>query len=448
VHVRVTLLLSLAAFGFVSGSAHAGSRLVADVPPDGIYGGNPTSVCEWPSTVFLGGCTGTLVHPEVVIYAAHCGTDVAWAWFGEDSNQDAGRYVSTEQCMIYPGGSPGSGNDFAFCTLAEPVDDVPIVPPLMGCEAEILAPGLETWLVGFGNTDTGGFGAKYEVAVELQYIENDEAFLGGGGLAPCYGDSGGPAFVRLPADIDPEQSWRVFGITSWGGECGGGGFYSMMHNGMTWFEDETGRDLTPCHDADGTWNPGAECSAFPLDPGVGVGSWPSCGAGPLSGVGVSCGPGGPDPGGESDGGTSSDDDGGDADGGDAEGGDASDAGDDLPGHDDPAADDDTGTPSEDDGPAGSAGDSGDADDDGDDDDASPDPQALPPGFGLGAADLGGCGCSARGLRSLPEAGILLVIAVLGRRRHPRTPAAPATVGPGGSIGPWPPKTPSGRVFGP
>jgi MYXO-CTERM domain-containing protein len=63
----------------------------------------------------------------------------------------------------------------------------------------------------------------------------------------------------------------------------------MMHTGMSWFEDTTGIDLTPCHDADGTWNPGPDCTGIPMAPGVGSGSWPSCQPGELSGWAASCG---------------------------------------------------------------------------------------------------------------------------------------------------------------
>ena len=45
-----------------------------DEGPEAIYGGTTVPVCGWPSTVELGGaCSGTLVHPQVVIYASHCG---------------------------------------------------------------------------------------------------------------------------------------------------------------------------------------------------------------------------------------------------------------------------------------------------------------------------------------------------------------------------------------
>jgi MYXO-CTERM domain-containing protein len=87
-----------------------------------------------------------------------------------------------------------------------------------------------------------------------------------------------------------DGSWRAFGITSYGNGCGGGGWYSMMHPGMEWFESESGVDITPCHDADGTWNPGPDCQGFPLQPMTASGSWPnSCDGGPVSGWSDSCG---------------------------------------------------------------------------------------------------------------------------------------------------------------
>lgn len=254
-----------------------------DPGPQHIYGGNPVGACEWPTTVSLGGCTGTLVHPEVIIYAAHCGS-VGEVFFG-DSVYGQGRSVYPEFCRTYPGGGPGGGTDWAFCKLSEPVTDIAITPPLMGCETDLLVQGAEVWIVGFGNTDDGNFGVKYEAKTVFNYIQNDEAFIGGNGIDTCQGDSGGPVYIQVG-----DGSWRAFGITSYGDGCGGGGWYSMMHTGMAWFESESGVDITPCHDADGTWNPGPDCKGFPLQPMTATGSWPNgCDGGPVSEWSDTCG---------------------------------------------------------------------------------------------------------------------------------------------------------------
>ncbi len=153
------LALSCALMGLFAAPAHAGGpEGVTLLPPDpqAIYGGTDVATCGWPTTVSIeGSCTGTLVHPQVVIYAGHCGTGYNSIWLGENINQPM-RTLKPEFCRTYGGGQ--SGTDFAFCKLSEPVEDVPIVPILMGCETEILQPGQPVTIVGFGNADTGPYG--------------------------------------------------------------------------------------------------------------------------------------------------------------------------------------------------------------------------------------------------------------------------------------------------
>ncbi len=260
--------------------------------PMPIYGGTEAGECDWPTTVYMDGCTGTLVHPQLVVFAAHCmffagGQGPDFAGFGESADSPA-RQVPIDQCTMYPGWTPGGrGDDVAFCTLAEPVNDVPIVPILMGCETEILASGQPVTLVGFGVTESDVFGVKHAVQTTINSVLGAEVNLGGGGTSSCNGDSGGPAYVQLE-----DGSWRVFGVTSRGtsGSCADESIYGLIHEHIELIESTAGLDVTPCHDVDGTWNPTEGCTGFPMNPGVGETPWAmGCAQTELSPPSMTCG---------------------------------------------------------------------------------------------------------------------------------------------------------------
>jgi hypothetical protein len=257
--------------------------------PVHVIGGAVAGDCQWPSTVLMSGCSGTLVHPEIILYAAHC-PDSAAAHFGVTGNERSVGISSCEESPMYP----AIGFDYKYCRLSEPVTDVPIVPVLMGCERDQLPIDRPVVLVGFGNTSNsgGGFGTKRWIDGTIAGFPDEGRKVGvfyedvTEGI--CNGDSGGSGFVQLD-----DGSWRLFGIaSSVAGQCGGSSQHIPAYNAVAWVEEHSGIDITPCHDADGSWNPGEGCTGFPLDPNDGSGlSWAQgCGPGSAGPIVETCGP--------------------------------------------------------------------------------------------------------------------------------------------------------------
>ncbi len=280
---------------FAPGPLLLAVALLADIssprsPPQHVIGGTPSATCAWPSAVSLGGCTGTLIHPEVIVYAAHCGEEVEQVWFGEQAFAGEGLMVPTAECVINPAYLQNGfqrHDDWAFCRLAEPVTDVPIVPPLMGCETTLLTSGRDVTLVGFGLDEDEGSGVKKEGVSTLHWVTAEgTAVIGNGDVGSCFGDSGGPVYLQLP-----DGSWRVFGIVSGGVECGYPAFYATIFTAVPFIEQYLGLDVTPCHYPGGGWNPSPDCVGAPLDPGSGQGtSWArGCGGGAVSEPPATCG---------------------------------------------------------------------------------------------------------------------------------------------------------------
>lgn len=257
-----------AAWGEEPGSARASHP--EQTRQDRIFGGRQSGGCEWASVADIGGCTATLISPEIVMFAAHCGTNHKYAYFG---NRD--RRVKLDACFANPDYDKsrlGEGIDWAYCKVSNTRDtaDIPIVPAISRQELKEIKPGHAVTLVGYGVHDLDApRGVKVEVDTVLTGLD-DEAHIGGDGADTCQGDSGGPAFVQIE-----DGSWRVLGITSYGGACGKGGHYALASNAARWIEKHSGVEVPDCSDPKG-----GSCEKLALDPGGQYGSWDKGGCQP------------------------------------------------------------------------------------------------------------------------------------------------------------------------
>ncbi|WP_018681988.1 S1 family peptidase [Actinokineospora enzanensis] len=198
-----------------------------------IIGGDRVAIADHPYIVYLATadgfqyCGGTLVAPDKVVTAAHCGEAFAPDWIRvvagrEDKQGDAGVVARVRDVWIHPDYRDVTlGDDVAVLTLAQrlPYRTMPIA-------ADRVVYGSETdaTILGWGRTTEAGGASRYLRGAQVPLVSDHDcagdydkfneramvcAGLPQGGVDTCQGDSGGPLIV----------DGRLVGISSWGQGC-------------------------------------------------------------------------------------------------------------------------------------------------------------------------------------------------------------------------------------
>lgn len=239
---------------FFSGiSAYASAAV-----PSPVNGGN-AGECDWPTVVAVvdetSTCTGTLIHPEIVVFGADCSPGEKSIVWGENV-QAPQKEQTAASCYFY--GSESSFGSWGFCHLASPILQLPITPLIYGCEQAALEFEREVRVVGFSELGTKRWTQRKIIGVG----NNGVVSVGGNGLESiCSQEPKGPMFVQFA-----DGSFHVAGIFSMQlnkeENCSLANAYIEASQIAVAIEERSGMDVTPCHRRDGHWDPTSECGGF------------------------------------------------------------------------------------------------------------------------------------------------------------------------------------------
>jgi secreted trypsin-like serine protease len=214
-------------------------------PASAVVGGNDAEPGEYPAVAqitfgpFL--CTGTLVAPDWVLSAGHCGSVTGAAVASPASWPAAlidvriggqrageGERVPVNRVVLHPNYLLSMGYDISLLRLSRNSTKAP-VKVAGASEGSTWSPGTLETIVGWGATEEGG--GTPDVLQEGEVPITTDAYCAGaydqfdaqtmvcagypqGGVDTCQGDSGGPMFGRLSTG-----TLRVVGATSFGEGC-------------------------------------------------------------------------------------------------------------------------------------------------------------------------------------------------------------------------------------
>eukprot|EP00980_Cylindrotheca_fusiformis_P003918 scaffold869_cov150-Cylindrotheca_fusiformis.AAC.3 len=225
-----------------------------------IVGGSESDPYEFPYYVDMDGCGGSLIAPDVILSAAHCGDytgeRVLVGAYRRDSTNFGAVRVKVEETMMHPNyDNVSEENDVMVLRLASPVTSSSSVNLLINDEYNIPANGADLTVLGLGDLVEDGAQPTNLMDVVVKAVDTDQcnrrdAYDGevvdsvmfcavrdasnidilhlffvdtktpttsgvqGGGKDSCHGDSGGPIVKRVNSNTHLQV-----GIVSWGYGC-------------------------------------------------------------------------------------------------------------------------------------------------------------------------------------------------------------------------------------
>ena len=220
-------------------------------------------------------CTGTIIGQNLILTAGHCGCGDPESYIVSmrsavrsdepfDIDKGDARIKGKPILFDHDACTIGSrhGNDLALLMLDADIGNLTNTFFGYAADAKYLAGNMQSILkvgqpfkvVGYGRTEFGTVGERRKANIPLltpnclegkyrafcqPYLEmilSDSQAARNGGRDSCGGDSGGPVFLELPANVCKAKSILI-GVTSRaapltgntaGQHCGGGGIYTLL----------------------------------------------------------------------------------------------------------------------------------------------------------------------------------------------------------------------------
>lgn len=242
------------------------ARSLVDGPNVSIVNGNDASECKWKHQVSLQksfghNCGGTIINPEWVLTAPHCGTNVKDSVLAgqlklsrSSSNTQKRQVAEVHSHPKYR--SAGNAYDLELLKVDKPFKMTNCVGIASLPSRDAAVGRTDCWITGWGHEKRGGKIQDTLQEGQVSIFSNSKCRSMYGGddkihdveicaqgsrngkiIDACQMDSGGPLVCGSGG------SWTLYGATSWGQGCAAKqfpGVWARVHHEMKWIRKTMG----------------------------------------------------------------------------------------------------------------------------------------------------------------------------------------------------------------